>query len=131
MQAELVNQLLKTGKLEQAQAQLQSLISAAIEVQVDVRGEIGNLSHLLDPVDGFLESLRHFTAAFQKSNRIAVDLALPEDQLTVSLPGDSRGAAAAHRAGSFRQYPQVCPGKTCPGILENRSILYRAQHRRR
>jgi PAS domain S-box-containing protein len=85
LQAQLVNGLLEAGQEEQAQAQLQVLARAAREAHVDVRGEIGNLSHRVDPVEGFLGSLRHFAEAFQESCGTEIDLTLPGDLLAISF----------------------------------------------
>jgi signal transduction histidine kinase len=85
VQAQLVSGLLETGQEEQARAQLQVLARAAREAQVDVRGEIGQLSHRLDPVDGFLGSLRLLTQGLQERCGIEIDLSLPADLNAISL----------------------------------------------
>ena len=85
LQAQLVSGLLETGQEEQARTQLQVLARAAREAQVDVRGEIGQLSHRLDIVDGFLGSLRLLTQAFQERCEIEIDLSLPVDMRAISL----------------------------------------------
>jgi signal transduction histidine kinase len=86
LQAQIVSGLLEAGQEEQAWAQLQVLSRAAREAHVDVRGEIGMLSHRGYSVDGFLESLRHFTKAFQKNYGIEADLILPKELLAISFP---------------------------------------------
>jgi signal transduction histidine kinase len=121
----------RLGKLEQALAQLHGLIRAAVEVQMDVRGEIRNLSQRLEPVDGFLGSLRHFTTTFQKSNRIAADLALPENLLAVSLPATAEVQLLRIVQEAFANIRKHARAKHVQGILETRSGLHSAQHRRR
>jgi signal transduction histidine kinase len=121
----------RLGKLEQALAQLHGLIRVAVEVQMDVRGEIRNLSQRLEPVDGFLGSLRHFTTTFQKSNRIAADLALPENLLAVSLPATAEVQLLRIVQEAFANIRKHARAKHVQGILETRSGLHSAQHRRR
>jgi PAS domain S-box-containing protein len=85
VQAQLVSGLLEAGQEEQAREQLQSLARASREAQVDVRREIGKLSHRMDPADGFLGNLRHLTEVFGASCGIRIDLVLPEDPRSISL----------------------------------------------
>ena len=85
LQAQLVSGLLEAGQEEQAQAQLQVLAKAAREAQVDVRGEIGKLSYRMDPVEGFLESLRHYTQTFQETYGVQTELVSSADLPTFSF----------------------------------------------
>jgi len=77
--AQLVSGLLEAGQPEEAQAQLQILAQAARNAQVDVRGEIRMLSYRMDPVEGFLESLRRYLHAFQETHKIQTELAASTD----------------------------------------------------
>jgi signal transduction histidine kinase len=85
LQAQLISGLLEAGQEEQAQAQLQVLARTAREAQVDVRREIGKLTHGVDPAEGFWGSLRHFTEAFQETYGIETDLPLPGDLRSISF----------------------------------------------
>jgi PAS domain S-box-containing protein len=85
VQAQLVSGLLEAGQEEQAREKLQVLARASRAAQVDVRREIGKLSHHLDAADGFLGTLRNLTQAFGTSCGIQIDLSLPEDLPAISL----------------------------------------------
>jgi signal transduction histidine kinase len=85
VQAQLVGGLLEAGQEEQAREQLQVLARASRSAQVDVRREIGKLSHHGDAADGFLGTLRNLTQAFGSSCGIRIDLSLPEELPAISL----------------------------------------------
>lgn len=85
LQAQLVSGLLESGQAAQAQTQLQLLAKVAREVQVDVRGEIGRLSHDLVREKGFVGALSHFMETFQQSYGIETKLIPPGSDQTIAV----------------------------------------------
>ena len=85
IQAQLVSGLLEAGQQEQAEVQLQTLARAAREAQFDVRGEIGKLSYHVDPGEGFLEWLRHYTQTFQEKYGVQIELVASADLRVIAF----------------------------------------------
>lgn len=85
VQAELVDGLLETDQVDEARLQLQYLSKVAREIQLDVRGQIRELSVGINPEDGFLGALCRFLNMFQQMYEIETELVLPDAQPSLSI----------------------------------------------
>jgi signal transduction histidine kinase len=83
--AQAVRLLLRRGKTEAAQAQLQQLEEAAGEVLADVRQAILGLRLSARPELDLAAKLRSFTDQFSRQSGVAIHLDLPEDAAPVHL----------------------------------------------
>ncbi|MBN2048543.1 MAG: hypothetical protein JW750_11930 [Anaerolineaceae bacterium] len=85
VQAQLISDLLKAGKIEQAETQLQILSQEARQAQVDVRGEISKLLYRVTTQEDFLDALKRFIHSFRQSYGLDAQLALTDDQMKITF----------------------------------------------
>jgi signal transduction histidine kinase len=85
VQAQTIDDLLASGKIEQASTQLQLLAQIARSAQVDVRGQISKLSIEKIPPGGLAGALQRFLVEFERLYGICSEFNLSADPLELSL----------------------------------------------
>jgi signal transduction histidine kinase len=85
VQAQTIDDLLASGKVEQASTQLQLLAQIARSAHVDVRGQITKLSFDMVPSEGFVGALQRFLVEFERMYGICSEFILTADPLELCL----------------------------------------------
>ena len=85
LQAQAAGDLLAAGDSQQAGIHLARLAAVAREAQVDVRGQISELSLNYLTEEGFVGALRRFIETFSRTYGIQAELILPETEPAMAL----------------------------------------------
>lgn len=81
IQTSIISNLLETGQINEAHANLQELKQVARDTYTDVREEIFNLRTKLSAGEKFLPLLRDYLAEFQKHHAVEVNLIIEDKDL--------------------------------------------------
>jgi signal transduction histidine kinase len=85
IQAQLADDLLAQGRVEQAREQVQLLARQTRQAQLDVRGEISKLLYRNAAGEDFLGALKRFIDTFQQTYGIETQFVLPNNQPEVAF----------------------------------------------